>query len=165
MWGLEFNLVGGGGPTGDDADAYLNFVSPDYFATLRSPILAGRGFNDHDVAGAPPVIIINEAMVHKYFPNSQPIGQFLITDDVMKSGARHKTPPLQIVGIVKDSKYRTLRETNEAIAYFPMAQSENLDDARSFAVRTMADPASLRKSAEEVFTGINKDISLDFQTL
>lgn len=165
MWGLEFSLPKGGGPTGEDASAYMNFVSPEYFATFRSPILAGRGFNDHDVAGAPSVIIINEAMAHRFFSNSQPIGQFLITDDVMKSGPRQKTQPLQIVGVLKDSKYRSLREGNESIAYFPMAQSENLDDARNFEVRTTTDPAAFSKSTEQVFTGINKNISLNFQTL
>jgi putative ABC transport system permease protein len=165
MWGLEFSLPKGGGPTGDDSTAYMNFVSPEYFATFRSPILAGRCFNDHDVAGAPSVIIINEAMAHRFFGNSQPVGQFLITDDVMRSGSRQKTQPLQIVGVIKDSKYRTLRERNESIAYFPMAQSENLDDARTFEIRTATDPAAFSKSAEQVFTGINKNISLNFQTL
>jgi putative ABC transport system permease protein len=167
MWGLDFKLLKGGGPTGDDANVYMNFVSPGYFDTLRSPILAGRNFDDHDAAGAPLVIMINETMARRFFPNSQPVGQFLLTQDVLTNytGPRHDTPPLQIVGVVPDSKYQTLRETNQSIAYFPVAQAEALDDPRIFEVRTAGDPGLLKASAEKVVTDANKTASLDFQTL
>ena len=83
MWGLPFELGKGGGPVGDDADAYMNFISPGFFVTLRSPIIAGRNFDAHDAVGAPPVIMINETMAHRFFPGAQPVGQYLITDDVV----------------------------------------------------------------------------------
>jgi predicted permease len=75
MWGLDFNLVKGGGPLGDDAGAYMNFVSPGYFDTFRSSIIAGRDFNERDVVGAPQVVMINETMAHRFFPNSERVGQ------------------------------------------------------------------------------------------
>jgi len=55
MWGFDFDLVKGGGPTGDARDTYMNFVTPEYFATLRTPLISGRIFDDHDVPGAPLV--------------------------------------------------------------------------------------------------------------
>jgi len=167
MWGLEFKPSKGGGPSGDDADAYMNFISPGFFATLQSPIIAGRNFDDHDVAGAPPVIVINETMARRFFPGAQPVGEYLITDDVVNidKGPRRKTPPLQIVGIVKDTKYQTLREKTESIAYFPVAQAEALDDPRIFEIRTASDPALMTASAEKAITAVNKSVSLEFQTL
>jgi putative ABC transport system permease protein len=167
MWGLEYKLLKGGGPTGDDADAYMNFVSPGYFGTLRSPILAGRNFDDHDVAGAPLVIMINESMARRFFPNSQPVGQFLLTRDVLTNytGPRRDAPPLQVIGVVKDTKYQTIRETNQSIAYFSVAQAETLDDPRIFEIRTAGDSASLKGAAEKVVIETNKTASLEFQTL
>ena len=167
MWGLEFKPVKGGGPSGDDADAYMNFVTPGYFATLQSPIISGRTFDDHDVPGSPLVIIINEAMARRFFPSEKAVGQYLITDDMVNTykGPRRKTPPLLIVGVTKDSKYRTLREATESIAYFPVAQSEALDDPRIFEIRTTSDPGLLTKSAENAIAGVNKTVSLEFQTL
>jgi predicted permease len=167
MWGLEFNLEKGGGPSGDDADAYMNFVPPGYFATFRTPITDGRNFDDHDIAGAPQVIIINETMSRRFFPGSQAVGQYLVTEDVINTypGPRRKTSPLQIVGVVADTKYRTLREKTESIAYFPIAQAEALDDPRIFEVRTTSDPALLQASTEKAITAVNKTVSLEFQTL
>jgi predicted permease len=167
MWGLEFSLEKGGGPSGDDADAYMNFVSPAYFATFRTPIINGRNFDDHDTAGAPQVIIINETMSRRFFPGTQAVGQYLVTEDVINSytGPRQKTSPLLVVGVVADTKYRTLREKTEPIAYFPVAQAEALDDPRIFEIRTTSDPALLQASAEKALTGVNKTVSLEFQTL
>ena len=79
VWAYHLNAEKGGGPVGDDADAYMNFISPGYFATLRSPIIAGRNFDDHDAVGAPPVIMINETMARRFFPGAQPVGEYLIT--------------------------------------------------------------------------------------
>jgi predicted permease len=167
MWGLEFKLSKSGGPSGDDADAYMNFVSPGYWDTLRSAIVAGRNFDDHDVAGAPLVIMINETMARRFFPGTQPVGQYLITDDVINTykGPRRKTAPLQVVGVVKDTKYQTLREKTESIAYFPVAQAEALDDPRIFEIRTASAPALITAAAEKAITGVNKSVSLEFQTL
>jgi ABC-type antimicrobial peptide transport system permease subunit len=91
----------------------------------------------------------------------------LTTQDVINtySGPRRQSQPLQIVGVVKDTKYRSLREKNESIAYFPVAQAEALDYPRIFEIRTASDPALITAAAEEAIIGINKSVSLEFQTL
>src|SRR6185295_6611486 len=55
-------------------------ITPGYFATLRTPLLRGRDFNDRDTAEAPPVIIINQTLARLYFPNEDPLGQRLALD-------------------------------------------------------------------------------------
>ncbi len=164
MWGGDFSLENGRGPSGDEANAYMNFVSPGYFATLRSPLLAGRNFDEQDAAGAQPVVIVNETMARRFFPGSQAVGQYLLTHDFMND-RRKMAPPLQVVGIVTDTKYESLREEPKSIVYFPIEQSKVLTDPPIFEIRTAAPPSSLARLAEQAIAEANKSISLDFRSL
>jgi putative ABC transport system permease protein len=165
MWGFDFDLVKGGGPTGDARDTYMNFVTPEYFATLRTPLIAGRVFDDRDVAGAPLVTVIDETMARQYFPNSSPIGQYLVTDDFVGRVKGKRTPPIQIVGVVKNTKYLRLRETTKQVLYLPIAQFATLDDPPNFELHTTVAPASLMRLAESAIATVNPNISLVFETL
>ena len=165
-WNNVFLLPSGNGPKGDDALTNMNYVSPGYFTTLRSPILSGRDFTERDSAGAPSVAIINETMARRFFPNSNPIGQYLLIDDMPGT----HTPPLQIVGILKDAKYRSLRENYPATIYFPLAQipaesARFASETPNFEMRTSSAPSSLTRASEEIITSANKAITLKFSTL
>jgi predicted permease len=165
-WNNDFLLPSGNGPKGDDALINMNYVSPGYFTTLRSPIRAGRDFDEHDIVGAPSVAIINETMSRRYFPNSNPIGQYVLIDDMPGT----HTPPFQIVGVLKDAKYRSLREDYPPTIYFPIAQipaesAQFVSGTPKFEIRTSSDAASFDRSAEEIITGANKAITLQFNTL
>jgi putative ABC transport system permease protein len=165
MWGLHFTLPNGDGPKQGQAGAYVNFVSSGYFATLRTPVLSGRDFDEHDVAGAQPVAVISETMARRFFPHASAVGKYLITDDYITHDHDKKTPPILVVGVVKDTKYRKIREKIESTIYLPVAQNQKLDDPRNFEIRTAADPAALARAAEEAIAAVNKNISLDVQTL
>ena len=165
MWGFDFDLVKGGGPTGDARNTYMNFVTPEYFATLRTPLIAGRVFDDHDVAGTPLVTVIDEAMARQYFPHSSAIGQYLVTDDFVDRVKGKRTPPIQIIGVVKNTKYLRLRETTQQVLYLPIAQFSMLDDPPNFELHTTVAPASLTRPAESAIAAVNPNISLVFQTL
>jgi predicted permease len=167
QWNDIFMLEGGGGPKGDDALAFMNYISPGYFATLRSPVLSGRDINDHDVAGAPNVAIINETMAHRFFPNADPLGKYLRIDD--QPGTT--TPPFQVVGVLKDAKYSTVREVTQPTIYFPLAQLAHAPgpggviESLSFEIRATSRPSALARSAEEAIAGLNRSVSLTFRTL
>jgi predicted permease len=165
MWGTDFYLKKNGGPKGEDANAFMNFVSPGYFATLRSPLLAGRNFDEHDVAGAPPVVIISETMARRFYPRSDPVGQYLLMHDFLTNHRERMTLPIEVVGVLKDTKYKSLRERAQSIVYFPLAQAASLTDPPIFEIRTAAQPSSLARAAEQAITGLNKDISLNFRSL
>ena len=165
-WNDEFHLLAGAGPKGDAAVAWVNYVSPEYFATMRTPIRVGRNFDARDTAGSPHVVIINETMARNFFHMSNPVGQFLRAED--EPGLT--TPPMQIVGVTKDAKYVTLREKTSATIYYPIAQLDSTHDHRSaetptFEIRTASQPLAVTRAAEAVITGINKSISLKFNTL
>jgi len=75
-----------------------------------------------------------------------------------------KTPPFEVVGVVKDAKYNSVREATPSIIYFPITQ---LKDSIQpvFEIRTVAQPTSLAKTAAAAISGVNRNISLNFRVL
>jgi predicted permease len=83
----------------------LNVVEPDYFRFMRTPLLRGRDFDAGDRPGSARVIVINEAMAHRWWPGQDPIGR------TAWLGCPQETRvPAEVIGIVRDSKYGTLDE-------------------------------------------------------
>ena len=160
-WNQYVQVDSPNAPTGDDALVYFNFVSPGYFSTLRTPLVAGRDFSPTDTKSSVQVAIVNETFVRKFFHGANPIGQSLRT--VEEAGKIGK--PIQIVGLVKDSKYESLREDTFSQAFFPAAQIPEPDESESFLVRTKNPPSTLVSGVQNAVAEINKSISLDFHSL
>lgn len=148
-------------PKGDDSLVYFNFVSPGYFETLRTPVLQGRDFNPADTKNSAKVAVVNNTFARKFFPGMNPMGKFLRTDE----GGGKTSAPIQIVGLVKDSKYESLREDTFAQAFFPATQITDSADAEYFLVRTDKSPSALTPLIEVAVAGVNKGISLESHTL
>jgi macrolide transport system ATP-binding/permease protein len=89
-----------------------NEVSPDYFATMGIPLLSGREFTRADDENAPRVAIVNQAVVAQYWRGQNPIGQRL----------QVKGNWVQVVGVVKVSKYYSMDETPRPFFYVPLRQ-------------------------------------------
>ncbi|HEX4638796.1 MAG TPA: ABC transporter permease [Chthoniobacterales bacterium] len=106
-------------------------VSEDYFTTIGIPIVSGREFLRTDDENAPTVAIINETMAAKYWPGKNPIGQRLKVKDKW----------LQIVGIAKNSNYRTKTEMPTPFFYVPVRQNFRVQNV--LIVRTRETPAAL----------------------
>src|SRR5580698_9497706 len=81
----------------------LNRVSPGYFRTMETPLLAGRDFNQTDTPKSPRVAIVSEAFARKFFGGANPVGR--VFHDAGKTDQTY-----QIIGLVKDTKYWELRE-------------------------------------------------------
>ncbi len=147
-------------PAGDAALMWLNSVSPGYFRTLRIPVLAGRDFNAQDGATAPQVAIVNRVAARRFYPNLDPVGRFFrLDEDQGKLG-----PPIQIVGVVKDSKYLSLREEVYPCAYFPLSQMPGFGGP-TFMIRTAARPAAVLSLIRESVAAVDRSILLEFNTL
>ena len=115
--------------------AHRNVISPGYFAALGIPLLAGRDFSPQDAAGAPKTAIINETFAKEILGSDFPVGKRLGYGPGQVSG------PVTVIGVVKDSKYRSLREPPQRMVYLPYTQA----DLTGFAVelRVPGDPAPL----------------------
>ncbi|MGB8477124.1 MAG: ABC transporter permease [Candidatus Acidiferrum sp.] len=161
MWNNELEVDTANPPTGENAVVFFNFISPGYFETMRTPLLAGRGFGEGDTKTSAKVAIVDEALARKFFPNSNPVGKyFRVKQDPGKSA-----PPIQIVGMVKESKYESLREDNSATAYFPVAQVPEHAQEQAFEIRTAVRPFALIPAVQEAVASVSKAIPLDFTTL
>ncbi len=114
-------------------------VTEDYFTTLGIPIVSGREFMRTDNENMPPVAIINETMAAKYWPGKNPVGQRLKSKDRW----------LQIVGITKNSNYRSKTETPVPFFYVPLRQNFRVQN--SLLIRTPETPGAMMKAiAREV---------------
>ncbi len=91
-----------------------NVAGPDFFTTLGVPVLAGRDFKDSDTATSAPVGIINEEFAKRFFPNQNPLGHQIGTDN----GKYQMT----VVGVVKNHKYRSIDEEPIPMAWYMYAQ-------------------------------------------
>src|SRR5581483_1299156 len=106
-----------------DANVNMNNVSPGYFRTLGTPLLAGRDFDAHDTQQSPQVAIVNEQFARKILGGQNPLGKtFKIA--VYRGDPQYE---FQIVGMVKNTKYYDLREDFDPIAFYPQAQDEKPD--------------------------------------
>ena len=123
--------------------------TPDYFSTMRIPIVKGRVFTEQDKAGAPPVVIVNETLAKTHWPGQDPIGKRIRFDAPLD-----KAPWMEVVGISKDVRHElTLEVTPEF--YLPHAQ----DSWTSMVVvaRTTVEPTSLAAAIREDVWSIDKD--------
>ncbi|MGB7024815.1 MAG: ABC transporter permease, partial [Candidatus Acidiferrales bacterium] len=158
----DFIVVDGpNAPKGDDRDVYLNYVTPDYFATLRSRLIQGRDFDEQDNASAPLVAIVNQALARKFYPGMDPAGKtFRLYETATTLGK-----PFLIVGLTGDAKYDTLREDAPPTAYFPLAQIEGALERASIEIHTATRPWQLAKPVSESILRVNKSAAIQFTTL
>jgi putative ABC transport system permease protein len=134
---------------GDENDGRYRVATPDYFRTMGISIVRGRGFTDQDRAGAPPVVIVNEAFVRKHWPGADPIGK-----RIRFYGPLERAPWMQVVGVIADVKH----ELNLAVTpeyYLPHAQ--NPWNAMVLVAKTSVEPGSLAGALRQQVWAIDKD--------
>jgi putative ABC transport system permease protein len=164
---FPFTIEGGpspapGQPTGESD--YL-VVSSDFFRTLRIPILKGRALAESDGAQSPGVVVINQTMARKYFPNQNPIGKRIVI--AKNLGPDWVDAPREVVGICGDAKNDSMEETPQATMYTPFAQApqhmiEVLLDTipLHWAVRTAAEPGALTAQFEAAVASVDAEESI-----
>jgi putative ABC transport system permease protein len=142
-----------------DMVVWSNSISPGFFATMETPFIAGRDFNEHDTLDAPLVAVINESMASKFFGSAlSAVGK------TFRNGWNEISGPIQIAGVVKDTKYTSLRAEGEAIAYYPLSQLPPMRWA-NFLLRANGPAASLIPSVKAAVDEVNHNITLQFRTL
>jgi len=110
--------------------ARFNCVSPGYFQTVGMTLAEGRGLEDRDGPNAPRVAVINQAMERRYFHGASAVGRSM----TITAGPLAQRKPIEVVGVVKDSKYNNLREDAKPLFYLPIEQLPRT--LRSLEVRT-----------------------------
>ena len=125
-------------------DSQMLRVGPQYFETMRLPLLWGRSLGPADMRGGPPAAVVNEAFVRKFLEGRDPIGLHFGPDDDDKDARQWA-----IVGVVRNAKYDSLQDENAPTAYVPLDTG-----GATFALRTTLPPTAfipaVRKTIQDV---------------
>ncbi|MEO7360658.1 MAG: FtsX-like permease family protein, partial [Gemmatimonadaceae bacterium] len=161
-WNSEITVPGFTSKSGHDAMIFLNAVSSDFFSTLNTRIIAGRTFGPGDRSGAQKVALVNQTTARKFFGVDNPLGkQFRLP------GQRDKEigPGIEVIGLVEDAKYSSLREAPRAVAYLPMSQSDEANSSINFEVRTSGEMPAVMSGITQLMAQISPHISLEYKRL
>jgi predicted permease len=132
-----------GSSAGPDASGSVAFntIAPAYFATMGTPLLAGREFNERDTATSTKVAIVNESLARYFFGNASALGRHVTSAKIS----------YEIVGVVGDAKYVSLRESPRKAMYIPWTLSDGETvTSYTYLVRALDDPSVLTPAIERL---------------
>jgi predicted permease len=142
-------------------------VSPDWFRTFGTRLIAGRDIDTRDRATAPKVAVINEAFARRHFPGVNPIGRTLMVGEEPAD-----RQPVEIVGLVQDAAFTSVRDPIEPTFYMAFAQSLEPGLIKSFASMSLSiraaggiPPAGLARSVAAAIATVDGAATVSFQTL
>jgi predicted permease len=149
--GTSFVVQGRAFTRGPHNDISRVRIASNFFETLGIPLLTGRAFTEADNFAAPRVAVINEAAVRKFFPNENPIGR--------RFGSTLETSSqIEVVGVVRDAKYNSVRDDAPPTMYVPYTQSPM--GAMAFEIRTAGDPSAAVGSIREAVRQVDANVPL-----
>ncbi len=137
-------------------------VTPDYFATMQVPLLAGRAFDQQDVAGKPEVAIVNATFAKHYFGSPQnAIGRMI----GFTGSGRNVKFDTEIVGVAGDTKHSAIRDPIRRTVYRPLAQSPRLNYI-TYVIRTWQPPQTAEASVREAMKQLDSKLAVyELQTM
>ena len=145
--------------------SYKNVITPDWFATYGTRLLAGRDFDARDERSGPPVAIVNETFARRFLPGSNQVGRRIRTP----SPAPGETQPwMEVVGIAADATYLSLRDAVPPTMYVPLAQQDVTGSFPfvSLSVRAAnGSPALLAHEVGDAIARVDPNIAITFTPL
>ena len=140
-------------------DPNFNRVGEGYFKTLGIPLLAGRDFDQKDTTASPKVAIVNEEFARRFGKGANPVGL-----RIRREATPHEPEmSFEVVGLVKDSKYRELRERFTPIVYLSATQDQNPDLFEQLMIHSTLPLPMLTSRIKQVVGERSPDISVDFR--
>jgi predicted permease len=146
----------------DKRVSWLNAVTPGWFATYGVHLKSGRDLNEHDRAGGPPVAVVDETFARRFFPGvADPVGRHVVRD-VPPAGKES----IEIVGLVEDTVYSSLRAQPTPTMYLPLAQSDERDAEIALTVRAQSgSQAQLSRALTTSLLNVDGAVALTFRPL
>jgi len=157
-----FDLVWPDGRARTEANAtrcFGNRVGQQFFEALGIPVVTGRVFGPRDTAQAPRVAVINETFSREMFPGRSPIGRHFWLSEKGDSG-------VEVIGVVKDGRYQSLREKQRAMWFFSNDQEQSADGFNDLLLRVTGSPEALIRTVRKVVHGEDPNLAIsDVMTL
>jgi putative ABC transport system permease protein len=147
--------------TGPHQVANFNRISPGYFKTMRTAMVAGRDFNDRDSLDAPLVAVVNQAFAQRFFAGRNPVGRtFMVESEAGQPDKRY-----EVVGLVRNTKYYEIREDFKPIAYVPIAQWSEPDATPTFLLRSSLPAGEVFRGVRAAVAEVNASMAVEFTVL
>jgi putative ABC transport system permease protein len=136
---------------------FFKMVSPSYFRALGIKLREGRYLSEHDVQGAPPVTVINQTMVRKYFPNEDPLGKRILVEQIIP-GKTQLGPdvPWEVVGVVADETVGSVEDRNDSPGFY-VTNEQSPVYFQGLVLRTAMNPALLTLPVGNAIHELNKE--------
>jgi predicted permease len=158
-WGSDATIQGYNPREGEDMHVWRNEVGPDYFATLGTPLLAGREFRESDTSANPLVAVVNATFVRRFLQGRNPLGIHF------RLGSGADKPEIEIVGVVQDSKHSDPRDPIHPFVYAPYAQDPTFGRA-TFYVRTPNESSTMAATLRKIVQSFDSSLPVyDLKTL
>jgi putative ABC transport system permease protein len=165
-WNNRVTVSGGTQLAERQSVSNFNAITPGWLTTFGTPVLAGRDVTPADRKGSPLVVLVNQAFAKRFLNGDNPVGRTVS----LSAGSPSAEAPREIVGLVSDAVYRSLREPVPPTMYVPLAQ---FDDSRrpapsnmSISVRPQSgSPAALARAVAAAISDVNRDLALTFRPL
>ena len=130
-----------------------NIVGPDFFAAMGIPLVQGRGFGPQDIKNSQKVAVVSESMARTFFPAGAPVGK--------RFGLGRPGSPedIEVIGVVKDAKYGTLKEEFRPMAFY--SYSQRPDVLGNFVVRFSGPASTIVPQIRQAITQTNNNLPID----
>lgn len=149
---IAFDVDGRPTVASDRPRSDVAIVTPGYFTAMGIPLLKGRDFSGRDDAGAPPVLVVNQAFARKYFPGEDVIGKRI------QPGAGPSPVMREIIGVVADAKQAVLGTDPDPIYYFPYQQlSWRIG---TVVLRTAIPPSNIEPDVRAALTSLDRQVPI-----
>jgi predicted permease len=149
--GTSFIVQGRPYTRGPHNDINRVTIAANFFELMGIPLLTGRAFTKNDDQKAPRVAVINETAARRFFPNENPLGRRF-------GSSPENSSDIEVVGIVRDAKYNSVRDAAPATMYVPYLQTGVRD--MSFEVRTAVDPGTTIASIRDAVRQVDPNVPL-----
>jgi putative ABC transport system permease protein len=141
-------------------EARLNQVGQDYFTTIGTPIIAGRDFGASDLPQSPWIAIVNESFARRVYGSSAAVGRYFRVQ--RRTGL---SEPIEIVGVVGDTKWGSIRDQNQPIVYYALSQMTLADASMNFALRVAGRADAIAPAVKTAIGEIDPRLPLKLVTL
>jgi len=146
--------------TGPDNNSNYNEIGPGFFGKMGIPLIAGREFTEADNAAAPKVAVVNEQFAKHFFDGRNPVGHHF-----SRKGGKNGAADIEIVGLVKDSRYASVRREPPPLFFTPWAQEEQVNYI-NFYVRSALPAAQMVEQIRGMMNRIDRNLpAMELRTL